>query len=274
MNYNRTNTIASLATTPGISAISIIRVSGVNLISLYKAISGNQKIRNRYATYSTIFNKNKKIILDKCIIIYYQSPNSYTGEDVMEINCHGGSIVAQSILNMLYSHGTKPALPGEFSYRAFLNNKINLLEADAISRLIHSESEYSNEIILNHLNKKLTNQILEINSQIVNILTIIEHELDFSEDEIDYTTNESILKILNEILETINQYLSNKKLIKVMQDGINVVILGHPNAGKSSLFNTMIGENRTIVSNIKGTTRDSVEVRLIINQHLINLVDK
>ena len=273
MNYNRTNTIASLATTPGISAISIIRISGINLTSLYKIITNNKTIKDRYATYCTIFNKNKKIILDKCIIIYYKSPNSYTGEDVMEINCHGGSIVAQSILNMLYEYNVKPALPGEFSYRAFINNKINLLEAEAISSLIHSDSEYSNEIILDHLNKKLTNQVLEINSQIVNILTIIEHELDFSEDEIDYTTNESILEILNTILETINKYLSNKKLVKVIEDGINVAIIGHPNAGKSSLFNKMIGENRTIVSNIKGTTRDSVEVRLIINQYPINLID-
>jgi len=273
MDYNRTNIIASLATTPGISAISIIRISGSDLNPLFQLITGKKNYKDRYADYCTIFGNDQKTILDRCILIYYTGPNSYTGEDVIEINCHGGNTIAKAILNMLYSHGSKPALPGEFSYRAFLNNKIDLIEAEAISSLINSSSEYSNEIIMNHLNKSLTNQILEINSQIINILTIIEHELDFSEDEIDYTTNESILKILQKISITIGQYLKNKKLIKIIHNGINVIIMGVPNAGKSSLFNEMIGQNRTIVSNIEGTTRDSIEFQITINQYPINLMD-
>ena len=273
MDYNRTNIIASLATTPGISAISIIRISGNNLKSLFQSITGQKTIKNRYASYCTIFSKDKKAILDKCILIYYVGPNSYTGEDIIEINCHGGVAVAQSVLNMLYSHNVHPALPGEFSYRAFLNNKIDLIEAEAISSLINSSSEYSNEIIMDHLNKTLTKNILAIKSQIINILTIIEHELDFSEEEITYTTNESILKILKTISSTINQYLNNKKFLKTINNGINVVILGLPNAGKSSLFNKMVGEKRTVVSNLEGTTRDSVQERLIINQYPINLMD-
>ena len=150
MDYNRTNIIASLATTPGISAISIIRISGDDLTSLYNLITNKKKIKNRYAEYCEILSKDDKTILDRCILIYYRAPNSYTGQDVIEINCHGGSSVSQSILNMLYDHGVKSALPGEFSYRAFLNNKIDLIEAEAISSLINSPSSYSNEILLKH----------------------------------------------------------------------------------------------------------------------------
>jgi len=273
MDYNRTNIIAALATTPGISAISVIRISGANLTDLYKAITGKSKVKNRYANYCTIWSEDKKIALDKCIIIYYANPNSYTGEDVIEINCHGGEVVAKSILNMLYSYGVQSALPGEFSYRAFLNNKIDLIEAEAISSLIHSSSEYSSEIIMDHLNQSLTKQILSINKQIIDILTIIEHELDFSENEIDYTTNETILEIIQNIASTIKEYLKNKKTVKAINNGINVVILGIPNAGKSSLFNELVGKNRTIVSNQKGTTRDSVEAKIILNQYPINLID-
>ena len=273
MDYNRTNIIASLATTPGISAISIIRISGDDLTSLYNLITNKKKIKNRYAEYCEILSKDDKTILDRCILIYYCAPNSYTGQDVIEINCHGGSSVSQSILNMLYDHGVKSALPGEFSYRAFLNNKIDLIEAEAISSLINSPSLYSNEILLKHLNKSLTNEILKINTKIIDILTIIEHELDFSEDEIDYTTNESILKILDQILKTIQEYLKNKKIVKTVNNGVNVIIMGIPNAGKSSLFNKLVGENRTIVSDVKGTTRDSVETKLILNQYPINLID-
>ena len=273
MDYNRTNIIAALATTPGISAISVIRISGTNLSKLFKLITDSNEIKDRYASYCKILSKDQKTILDRCIVIYYVAPNSYTGEDVIEINCHGGDIVAQSILNMLYSHGVQSALPGEFSYRAFINNKIDLIEAEAISSLIHSSSQYSNEIIMDHLNKSLTQNILNINSKIIDILTIIEHELDFSEEEIDYTTNETILTIINQISQTIESYLNNKKLVKAINNGINVVILGMPNAGKSSLFNKLVGKQRTIVSDIKGTTRDSIEARLIINQYPVNLID-
>ena len=273
MDYNRTNIIAALATTPGISAISVIRISGTNLTTLFQLITGNHKIKDRYANYCKILSKDQNTILDRCIVIYYVGPNSYTGEDIIEINCHGGDVIAQSILNMLYSHGAKSALSGEFSYRAFINNKIDLIEAEAISSLIHSSSQYSNEIIMDHLNKSLTKNILDINSKIINILTIIEHELDFSEEEIDYTTNETILKIINQISKTIKSYLKNKKLVKAINNGINVVILGMPNAGKSSLFNKLVGKQRTIVSDVEGTTRDSVEARLVINQYPINLID-
>ena len=126
MDYNRKDIIAALATTPGISAISIIRISGENLISLLRSVTKKKIFKNRYATYCTIFDEKKNIILDQCIVIYFAQPNSYTGEDVVEINCHGGKIIAKKILNMLYSHGVQPALAGEFSYRAFLNNYLAL----------------------------------------------------------------------------------------------------------------------------------------------------
>ena len=273
MNYNRKDAIASLATTPGISAISIIRISGENLNSLFRLITDKKTFKNRYASYCTIFDKKKKIILDQCIVIYFANPNSYTGEDVMEINCHGGHIVSQKILNMLYAHGVKPAHPGEFSYRAFLNNKIDLIEAEAISNIINSSSEYSHDIIMDNLSNSLRKNILDINNKIINILSIIEHELDFSENEIDYTTTESILNVLDNIIMTVNTYLDNQNLVKTINAGINIVIMGIPNAGKSSLFNKIIGYDRTIVSSQAGTTRDSIEAKLIINQYPVNLID-
>jgi len=273
MNYNRKDIIAALATTPGISAISVIRISGENLMPLLQSITKKKIFKNRYASYCTIFDEKKKNILDKCIVIYFAQPNSYTGEDVIEINCHGGKIIAKKILNMLYTYGVQPALAGEFSYRAFLNNKIDLIEAETISSLINSESDYSHEMIIDNLNDSIRNNILDINNKIVNVLTIIEHELDFSEDEIDYTANESILLIIEDILSTVNDYLNSQDLVKSINSGINIVIMGIPNAGKSRLFNKIIGYNRTIVSNQEGTTRDSVEMKLVINQYPVNLID-
>ena len=200
MNYNRKDTIAALATTPGISAISVIRISGNSLKTLLVSITKQKQIKNRYAAYCTIYNQTEDVIIDQCIVIYFAAPNSYTGEDVIEINCHGGEVVSKKILNMLYEHGIQPALAGEFSYRAFLNNKLNLIEAETISSLINANSNYSHDIIINNLNDSLKNNISEINNKIITILTIVEHELDFSENEIDYTTNQSILDILLKIL--------------------------------------------------------------------------
>ena len=273
MNYNRKDTIAALATTPGISAISVIRISGNNLKLLLVSITNQKNIKNRYAAYCTIVDKSENIIIDQCIVIYFAAPHSYTGEDVIEINCHGGEVVSKKILNMLYEHGVQPALAGEFSYRAFLNNKLNLIEAETISSLINANSNYSHDIIINNLNDSLKNNIAEINNKIINILTIIEHELDFSENEIDYTTNQSVLTILSEIQSTVQSYLNNQKLVQVINKGINIVIMGIPNAGKSSLFNQIVGYNRTIVSDEQGTTRDSIEMKLVINQYPINLID-
>tara|TARA_Y100001970_G_C14198573_1_gene839663 strand:+ start:433 stop:1773 length:1341 start_codon:yes stop_codon:yes gene_type:complete len=273
MNYNRTDIIASLATTPGISAISIIRISGKNLKSIYKTITHSSDIKNRYAQYCSIFDDQKNIILDKCIIIYFQAPNSYTGEDIIEINCHGGQMVSQSILNMLYNHNIQPAYPGEFSYRAFINNKIDLIEAEGISQLINASSEYSQDIIMNSFNNNLKNNILDIKTKIKNTLTIIEHELDFSETEIEHISIEKILEELNGIKSTVTEYLQKQNLVKMMHNGINVVIMGIPNAGKSSLFNKIIGYNRTIVSAEHGTTRDSIESKVLIGQYPVNLID-
>tara|TARA_B100001250_G_scaffold411119_1_gene439034 strand:- start:535 stop:1875 length:1341 start_codon:yes stop_codon:yes gene_type:complete len=273
MNYNRTDIIASLATTPGISAISIIRISGKNLKNLYKVITHSDKIKNRYAQYCSIFDYNKNKILDKCIIIYFKAPNSYTGEDIIEINCHGGHMVSQSILNMLYNHNIQPAYPGEFSYRAFINDKIDLIEAEGISQLINASSEYSQDIIINSFSNNLKNDILDIKTKIKNILTIIEHELDFSETEIDHMSIEKILEKLHSIKSTAIEYLQKQNLVKMMHNGINVVIMGVPNAGKSSLFNTIVGYNRTIVSSEQGTTRDSIESKVLIGQYPVNLID-
>jgi len=273
MNYNRTDPIASLATTPGISAISIIRVSGYDLKKIYQLITNKKSYKNRYAEYCNIFDLKKKIILDKSIVIYFEKPHSYTGEDIIEIHCHGGHIIAQSILNMLYNHNIKPAYPGEYSYRAFLNNKIDLVEAELISSLINTTSEYSQNIILDNFDNKLSKNISRINNKIISILSIIEHELDFSEEEIKFTSKKTILNEIKDIETTVNQYLKRKNLIKAINSGIDVVILGLPNAGKSSLFNTLIGYDRTIVSSEKGTTRDSVETKLLINQYPVNLID-
>jgi len=270
--YNN-DTIAALATPPGIGALAIIRISGKNLLPLFKKLTNNKAPKDRLATFSSIYCPVTKEVLDSGIIIYFMAPNSFTGEDLIEINCHGGEYISKSILNALFSYNIRPANPGEFSFRAFMNGKIDLIQAEGISELIASKSSLAVKNNLNSLNGYVSNYVDKLKNKITDLLSLVEHELDFTEEEIDSTRYEILIDKLNSINNDISKIVNTSSMGKMLSSGARVVLFGPPNAGKSSLFNALLGFDRAIVSEVSGTTRDVVESWFELDGFPICLID-
>ena len=269
----RNDTISALATPPGLGALAIIRISGASLNELYANLTNHSSLVHRKASLRKIYNPKTGDCLDECIIIYYNSPNSFTGEDLIEIICHGGEYVSKSILNALIMCNVRSADPGEFSFRAFMNGKIDLLQAEAISALINSKTKISANVNLRNSTGYISNIINKIKADLIDLISLIEHELDFSESEIDCTSTDRIKRKLKKIGKILESITKSSVFGKLIMSGAKVILFGPPNAGKSSLFNAMIGYERAIVSNISGTTRDTVEISLDIDGIPIQLTD-
>lgn len=272
-NPNTNYPITALATPKGFGAIAIIRVSGYNLVPLIKKLTNGTSLSHRKATYVSLFSPESAKLLDKCLLTFFHAPNSYTGEDVLEISCHGGDYIPQTILEALYRAGINAAKPGEFSYRAFLNNKIDLIQAESVASLIASKSRYSADVSLTNLTGYFSETIKNIRLRLLNLLTILEKELDFSEDEILFTSKEDIIIELVALKKSLSEILNTAHFGKIITSGVRIVLLGKPNVGKSSLFNHLLGNNRSIVSDIPGTTRDTIESWTEINGYHVCLVD-
>ena len=264
--------IVAFATPPGKSALAVIRFSGENLINIYKKLTKkNPKIR--FAEFTKIYNPLNGQPLDEVIIIYYKSPNSYTGEDVIEISCHGGTSIKNSIINVAFKIGCRQADPGEFSMRAYLNGKLNLMQAEAVSHLISSNSTLSTSIGLKHLDGRVSSFLISLRSDVIKILSIIENELNFLEDEIEFSTKESIITKISDVKSSIKKILESSVLGKGALFGLRVVLYGKPNSGKSTLFNKILGHNRAITSEFAGTTRDSIEAYFEMKGVSICIID-
>ena len=272
MSLYEKDSIVALATPRGIGALAVIRVSGESLSSLFSKLTGIKKIKSRYAYYSPLVSMGREI-LDNVIITFYRGPASFTGEDVLEISCHGGEIVSKTIIHDLVERGCRYASPGEFSKRAFLNGKINLAEAESMNNIINAKSRLGAQRGLMELNGSARDFLLKTKDSLIELLTIIEHELDFVESEITELSNRVFKKKIGKSLELIQSVLEGSLIGNKLQSGFKVGLVGPPNAGKSSLFNSLLGYNHSIISPEKGTTRDALEVFVEINGFPVVLID-
>ena len=267
-----TDTIVAVATANGIGSIAIIRLSGDDALAIAKKLSKKGNFQNRHAALSSIYNAQSELI-DESIVIYFQGPHSFTAEDVVEIQCHGGYIVAQSILKAALHAGARLANAGEFSKRAFFNGRIDLSEAEAIAQLIEAKSEDAAKILASQMKGALKEFIEEVRDAIIHILAYSEVTIDYAEEDLPTDLVEQIQEKLNKLYNLLQKTLMASESRAGLMQGFRVAIVGKPNVGKSSLLNALLNYNRAIVSEIAGTTRDTIEEQVKIGTHLIRIVD-
>jgi len=266
------DTISAVATANGIGSIAIIRISGDRALEIAKKITRKQDFSPRYATLTNIYNFNNELI-DEAIVIYFRAPFSFTAEDVVEIQCHGGFIVAQSILKATISYGARLATAGEFSKRAFFNGRIDLSEAEAIAQLIEAKSEEGAKILAKQMKGSLKEYVEGIRDEIIHILAYSEVSIDYAEEDLPHDLVLQIEAKLYELKKSLEKTLKASRAREGLMQGFRVAIVGKPNVGKSSLLNSLLNYNRAIVSDIAGTTRDTIEEQIKIGTHLIRIVD-
>ncbi len=267
-----TDTITAIATANGIGSIAIIRISGDKALIIAKKLTKKENFSPRYATLTNVYDA-KNTLLDETIVIYFNAPFSFTAEDVVEIQCHGGFIVAQSILKATLFFGARLAEAGEFSKRAFFNGRIDLSEAEAIAGLIEAKSEDAAKILAHQMKGSLKEYIEEVRDEIIHILAYSEVSIDYAEEDLPEDLVRQIKDKLTQLKKNLEKTLFASKAREGLMQGFKVAIVGKPNVGKSSLLNALLHYNRAIVSDIAGTTRDTIEEQVKIGTHLIRIVD-
>ncbi len=268
------DTIVAIATPPGIGAIGVLRLSGDQSFQIINKLFPSKNLNNQPAnTLHVGYLKEGDDILDEVVISIFKKPASYTGEDVIEISCHGSPYVQQQVLDALIRNGARLARAGEFTQRAFLNKKLDLAQAESVADLIASNTKASQNAALKNMRGGFSSLLSGLREELVKFSSLIELELDFSEEDVEFADRYQFSLLISHIEETVDNLLESFKLGNVIKNGVSVAIVGKPNAGKSTLLNTLLNENRAIVSDIAGTTRDTIEEVININGILFRLID-
>lgn len=265
-------TIVAIATPPGRGGVGIVRISGPNAYALGLRLSGLEVIKLRYAQYVSFYIENN--VIDQGILLYFKGPNSFTGEDIIEIQAHGSPIVLDKIVKECIATGlARIANPGEFSERAFLNDKIDLTQAEAIADLINASSETAARLAMRSLQGDFSSKINSLCEEMIYLRLYVEAAIDFPDEEIDFLGDGKVASMLREIMQKLDAILKTAQCGSIIREGLNVVIAGSPNAGKSTLINYLSGRDVAIVTDIPGTTRDIMREHILLGDIPINIID-
>lgn len=274
------DTICAVSTASGMGAIAVVRLSGERsheiALSVFRKKNNMLNVNDieAYKAYfGEVFDPKSDDMIDEVLVTFFKSPHSYTGEDSVEISCHGSIYIQQRILELLVNQGARLAEPGEFSKRAFINGKLDLTQAEAVADLISSQNEASHRIAVNQLKGGFSKELKELRAKLLDLTSLLELELDFSEEDVEFADRTQLRDILNESLTHIGKLTDSFRLGNAIKNGIPVAIAGETNAGKSTLLNAILGEERAIVSDIEGTTRDTIEETFNINGTLYRFID-
>jgi tRNA modification GTPase len=266
------NTIVALSTPPGSGALGILRLSGDQALTLIQPFfPGIQSWTPRHAHFARFVVEGN--VLDEVVAITFPGPNSYTGEDVVELSFHGSPFILESALNALLAQGAQLAKAGEFTQRAFFNGKLDLSQAEAVGDLIASESASAHRLAFRQMKGSISKRLQALRQQLIDFAALIELELDFVEEDVEFAQRPALLTLLSELEGEIQKMLQTFKLGRAIKDGIPLVLAGAPNAGKSTLLNRMLNEDRAIVTDIPGTTRDTIEEKFKLGDHVFRLID-
>jgi tRNA modification GTPase len=270
--------ICALATASGQGAIAIIRVSGPDAVVLCDPLFQSRKKDKRLSDQAshtvhlgTFFNDGH--LIDEVLVSVFKGPNSYTGENVVEISCHGSTFIQQQIIQVLINKGCRTAEPGEFTFRAFMNGKMDLSQAEAVADLISSSNEKSHHLALSQMRGGFSNEIKALREELIKFASLIELELDFSTEDVEFADRLQLQELLNRLKQVLRKLIDSFALGNVLKNGIPVAIVGEPNVGKSTLLNALLNEDRAIVSPVAGTTRDTVEDEIIIEGMSFRFID-
>lgn len=268
------DTIVALATPQGVGAIGVVRVSGVNAIHIVNALFPSKDlIAQPSHTLHVGLLKQEHVAIDQVVISLYKSPASYTGEDIVEISSHGSPFILEKIISAIAAKGARLAKPGEFTQRAFLNGKLDLTQAEAVADLIISNTEAARKNALQNIRGGFSQVLKQLRDQLLSFSALIELELDFSQEDVEFADRKKFYELIENAQNITHGLLTSFSLGNVIKNGVSVAIIGKPNAGKSTLLNTLLNENRAIVSEIAGTTRDTIEEVLNIDGILFRLID-
>ena len=268
------DTIVALATPPGVGAIGVVRLSGNKAIHIINELFPSKDLQQQPShTLHVGFLKDKERVLDEVVISLFRNPKSYTGEDVVEISCHGSSYVQQQVIDTCIKKGARLAKAGEFTQRAFLNGKLDLAQAEAVADLIASNTAASQKAALHTIRGGFAENLSVLRERLIRFSALIELELDFSQEDVEFADRKQFYDLINELSQSTNRLVDSFSLGNVIKSGVSVAIVGKPNAGKSTLLNSLLNEDRAIVSDIPGTTRDTIEEIINIDGILFRLID-